>query len=30
MGNGFDSAEKNAVCTETRYSYSYDEVKGAC
>ena len=30
MGNGFDFAEKNAVCTETRYSYSYNAVKGAC
>ena len=30
MGNGFDFAEKNAVCTETRFSYSYNAVKGAC
>ena len=30
MGNGFDFAEKNAVCTETRYSYSYNAVKGSC
>ena len=30
MCNGFDFAEKNAVCTETRHSYSYNEVKGAC
>ena len=30
MGNGFDFAEKNAVCTETRFSYSCNAVKGAC
>ena len=30
MGNGFDSVEKNAVCTETHYSDSFDAVKGAC
>ena len=30
MGNAFDFAEKNAVCTETRFSYSYNAVKGAC
>ena len=30
MGNGFGFAEKNAVCTETRFSYSYNAVKGDC
>ena len=30
MGNGFGFAEKNAVCTETRYSYSYNAMKRAC
>ena len=28
MDNGFDFAEKNAMCTEA--SYSYNAMKGAC
>ena len=30
MGNGFDFAGKNAVCTETHKNYSYNAMKGAC